>query len=796
MLTLNLPQYSYGLIDKPLYNINGLGPARGRVNVAPAGSPQDYTMHLDTDADGVFDDGTIVPINNPQTGVDFVPPGQVNNLSLVSTGNGKATVEWTAPGDDGSYGQAAEYDLRYSTSAIVDEYGWAAARPASGEPQPAPAGTQQSFTVDNLDGGTCYFAIKVHDDVGLESSLSNTISAVIPVLSSIPSVPTSQVNGQTILISMPYAGDENSDGAVRIEYKSSEEAAWQVYGTSMHPQTEVNINLPCVSCDIKLTYLDPDGIKGSDTKTFFGIEVPDLSPPLLTNVQPAGTVFGSTQTITAEINDQEPSSGIDPWSTSVFLDGNLVDSCNISETNLSCPINNLAYGPHSITGSVYDNSGNETQISSSFMIGDNTPPVVTNVQPVGTVYGGATTITAEFNDPGISGGINVGTVSVSLDGNMLQGCAVTDTGVYCDANGILYGTHTISGSVVDNDGNSSPIMGSFNMIEWSTPSIMYQSPAAISQPSLYRLSDGRTMLAYTDNLSINAINFRVSNDNGLTWQIPTGSSGHVPCAAGVQPSITQLPSGVVAIAYAEYYRNPLNGAYSWVLRVTQSSDLINWSWPSFAGSGNTLAPSIKTLSNGQVLLAHTKYVGASADIYATRGTFNGNYWIWSTDATVYGGAQYDSKPAIADAGNGDLLIAFFSGSNWSADRNTWLSRDINLVRSTNGGLTWSQTPTAVYTNTGSADFWPSMVRLNNGQVLCAFTTSDQGSVNQLNIKMVSSGDGGATWGNEQMISIENHSESSPALIQQAYGSLLAVWDSDPGQANEMYYLYSSRLVIP
>ncbi|MHB1391259.1 MAG: hypothetical protein ACYCXF_08550 [Thermoleophilia bacterium] len=71
---------------------------------------------------------------------------------------------------------------------------------------------------------------------------------------------------------------------------------------------------------------------------------------------------------------------------------------------------------------------------------------------------------------------------------------------------------------------------------------------------------------------------------------------------GIQPSATQLPSGLVVVNYAEYWRNPLNGAYSWVVRVTTSSDLINWSWPAFTGLGNCLAPCAAPLSSGQVLL--------------------------------------------------------------------------------------------------------------------------------------------------------------------------------------------------
>ena len=152
---------------------------------------------------------------------------------------------------------------------------------------------------------------------------------------------------------------------------------------------------------------------------------------------------------------------------------------------------------------------------------------------------------------------------------------------------------------------------------------------------------------------------------------------------------------------------------------------------------------------------------------------------------------------MIDLGSGQLLCAFFSSnSSWSADRNTWIGRDINVVRSTDGGITWSQTPTVIIANSSSADFWPALVKSNTGKVICAFTTSDQGNSYQLNIEMLSSTDNGLAWWDQQMISVQAHSESWPALVLEPDGSILAVWDSDNGEASSTYYLYSSRLAIP
>jgi hypothetical protein len=87
------------------------------------------------------------------------------------------TLSWTAPGDDGGSGQAAQYDLRYSTAPITFQ-NFAAATAASGEPTPQPAGNAESYTVVGLLPGTSYyFAIKTADEAGNWSPMSNVVSS-------------------------------------------------------------------------------------------------------------------------------------------------------------------------------------------------------------------------------------------------------------------------------------------------------------------------------------------------------------------------------------------------------------------------------------------------------------------------------------------------------------------------------------------------------------------------------------------------------------------------------------------
>lgn len=101
-----------------------------------------------------------------------VAPAAVSDLAVSGTTGSTADLTWIATGDDGTSGTASAYDIRISTSPI-NEGNFDAATPVSGSvPAPQAPGTPQGMTVTNLDDDTLYFfAIKVIDDVGNESTL-------------------------------------------------------------------------------------------------------------------------------------------------------------------------------------------------------------------------------------------------------------------------------------------------------------------------------------------------------------------------------------------------------------------------------------------------------------------------------------------------------------------------------------------------------------------------------------------------------------------------------------------------
>ena len=109
--------------------------------------------------------------------LDGTPPATIADLRVAETTETTATLEWTAPGDNGTIGHASQYDIRYSTAGL-NETTWDAALQIEGEPSPSGPGITQSFTVTGLQPCTSYeLAMKSHDEVPNTSSISNVVEA-------------------------------------------------------------------------------------------------------------------------------------------------------------------------------------------------------------------------------------------------------------------------------------------------------------------------------------------------------------------------------------------------------------------------------------------------------------------------------------------------------------------------------------------------------------------------------------------------------------------------------------------
>ncbi len=108
---------------------------------------------------------------------DSTPPATVTDLSPSGILLTKILLSWTATGDDGFTGQSTAYDVRYDTAPISNAT-WDSAQRVETVPIPGASGSRETLEVTGLEPDTTYyFALRVADNVGNVSDLSNIVIA-------------------------------------------------------------------------------------------------------------------------------------------------------------------------------------------------------------------------------------------------------------------------------------------------------------------------------------------------------------------------------------------------------------------------------------------------------------------------------------------------------------------------------------------------------------------------------------------------------------------------------------------
>ena len=108
---------------------------------------------------------------------DSTPPAAVSDLSPSGVLLTKIILSWTATGDDGFTGRSTAYDVRYATAPISNAT-WDSAQRVVTAPTPAASGSRETVEVAGLEPDTTYyFALRVADNVGNASDLSNIVIA-------------------------------------------------------------------------------------------------------------------------------------------------------------------------------------------------------------------------------------------------------------------------------------------------------------------------------------------------------------------------------------------------------------------------------------------------------------------------------------------------------------------------------------------------------------------------------------------------------------------------------------------
>lgn len=145
---------------------------------------------------------------------DEIPPASIDDLQINSSHPTTALLQWNNTGDDGLIDRAKALTFAYSESAITLE-NWDTATLVEG-PVPTDSGSLQEFTISQLQPDTLYyFAMRVMDNSGQYSALSNVISTTTPIGAilaitpeAIPTVTLNKGETSSLALTLANSGDE------------------------------------------------------------------------------------------------------------------------------------------------------------------------------------------------------------------------------------------------------------------------------------------------------------------------------------------------------------------------------------------------------------------------------------------------------------------------------------------------------------------------------------------------------------------------------------------------------------
>lgn len=138
---------------------------------------------------GSWPDGYVGAIGTGTSVGDLTPPGAIVDLALALISDHTIILRWTETGDDGATGQAYAYDLRWSNQPIT-ALNFNSATAVGIQPVPAVAGASQTYVLtDRTASTTYYFALRVADEGGLWSDLSNVLEATTKATDTVPPAP-------------------------------------------------------------------------------------------------------------------------------------------------------------------------------------------------------------------------------------------------------------------------------------------------------------------------------------------------------------------------------------------------------------------------------------------------------------------------------------------------------------------------------------------------------------------------------------------------------------------------------
>ena len=356
-----------------------------------------------------------------------------------------------------------------------------------------------------------------------------------------------------------------------------------------------------------------------------------------------------------------------------------VEGCNDYNTDYFCD------AAFSFTGGQDQLPWNTASGWSSPPAPDTEPPAISSITPSGVIGTGSTAISIKYSD---RSNINFSSGNITLDGNPVSGCSVTETAINCPVvSGYATGAHTIGGSIADILGNTAAVSGSFSYIDDAPPVISSVAPSGFINTAAPAVS-----AAFTDSgTGVNTAAVGVVLDgnpvagctitavsvscpvSGLAEGPHSGTvtaadfSGNVASAplsfmvdTGL-PAVSGLePAGVIGTSATTVHANFADGGSG----INTASVIVNLDGVRLSGcsvSSTGVSCSVKNLLQGVHAIS-----GTVSDLAGNASAISGDFTFTDTTPPVI----TDLKPAIYVNKPNTIVGASFSDKGVGVDKAT------------------------------------------------------------------------------------------------------------------------------
>ena len=348
--------------------------------------------------------------------------------------------------------------------------------------------------------------------------------------------------------------------------------------------------------------------------------------------------------------------GIGELDVVFMIDGETIDGAVEGNQLNYTPESPLAEGEHTVTIQVTDPDGKMVDASVNFSVEfDHSPPVVTQVSPLGVVWGANATLSVTAGDDQ-SG---VASISIALDG----GEAVD--GASRDVEGLTIGQHTATATVTNGDGYADEYSWTFTIaVDEEPPTIGTTSPHGVVRTSTPTVTAGAADLS-----GIASIVIAVMSSGGGVVEGETAMAEDRTSAAFNPGAALANDTYTVAAVVTDNAGNIANTNWSFTLEasydttqpsidVTSPHGIVRGGMPIIRASASDVSD---TAQEGLSGIASVEISVAASDGSAVDGSseFDGRSAAAFTPAAGLANGEYTASATVTD-NSGNLNTASWS----------------------------------------------------------------------------------------------------------------------------------------